>query len=70
MVAIRVVALANLPAGAPGKRSFELFLKAFEYGALVRTAVDIAAMAPPLVIAKPQIDELVGIMRKAIRAVA
>ena len=55
-------------AGSPGKRGFEVFLKAFEAGILVRTAGDITAMSPPLVIEKSQIDQLVETLGKAIRA--
>ncbi len=46
--------------GAPTKRAFSAFLKAYEKGILIRTTGDIIAMSPPLIISKPQIDELIG----------
>jgi beta-alanine--pyruvate transaminase len=55
-------------AGSPGKRGFEVFLKAFESGILVRGAGDITAMSPPLIIEKAQIDQLVETLGKAIKA--
>jgi beta-alanine--pyruvate transaminase len=54
--------------GSPGKRGFEVFLKAFEAGILVRAAGDITAMSPPLVIERGQIDQLVETLREAITA--
>ncbi len=47
-------------AGAPTQRAFSAFLKAYEKGILIRTTGDIIAMSPPLIISKPQIDELIG----------
>ena len=47
-------------AGAPTKRAFSAFVKAFEEGILIRTTGDIIAMSPPLIISKAQIDELIG----------
>ncbi len=55
--------------GSPGKRGFDVFLKAFESGVLVRGAGDITAMSPPLIIEKAQIDQLVETLGKAIRSV-
>src|SRR5690606_36299778 len=57
-------------AGSPGKRGFEVFLKAFEAGLLVRSSADITALSPPLVLEKSQIDQLVDLLSKAIRATA
>ncbi len=47
-------------AGAPTKRAFSAFVKAFETGILIRTTGDIIAMSPPLIVEKHHIDELVG----------
>jgi beta-alanine--pyruvate transaminase len=55
---------------APGARGYDTFLKAFELGLMVRQAGDCIAMSPPLVIEKNQIDEIVDITGKAIRAAA
>ncbi len=46
--------------GAPTKRAFTAFLKAYEKGVLIRTTGDIIAMSPPLIISREQIDQLVG----------
>lgn len=47
-------------AGAPTKRAFSAFVKAFESGILIRTTGDIIAMSPPLIIEKSHIDTLIG----------
>jgi beta-alanine--pyruvate transaminase len=47
-------------AGQPGARAFNAFLRAFEQGLLIRTAGDVIALSPPLIIEKTQIDELFG----------
>ena len=54
--------------GEPTKRAFGAFLKAFEAGIMVRTTGDIIAMSPPLIIEKPQIDQLVGTLRDVLEA--
>ncbi|MCW9035618.1 MAG: aspartate aminotransferase family protein [Rhodospirillales bacterium] len=55
--------------GEPGKRAMEIFKKAYEKGALIRTTGDIIALSPPLIIEEAQIDELMGIVREAINEV-
>ncbi len=55
-------------AGSPGKRGFETFLKAFDAGILVRAAGDITALSPPLIIEKPQIDQLIDTLGKVIKS--
>ncbi len=46
--------------GAPTKRAMELFHACFDNGLLVRATGDIIALSPPLIIEKPQIDEIFG----------
>ena len=53
-----------------GGRAFDVFLKCFEKGVLIRTSGDIIALSPPLIISKQQIDELVGTVADALRASA
>jgi beta-alanine--pyruvate transaminase len=53
--------------GAPTKRAFNAFLKAYEKGILIRTTGDIIAMSPPLIISKPQIDELIGTLGEVLK---
>ena len=48
--------------GAPTKRASELFHGCFDHGLLVRATGDIIALSPPLIVTKPQIDEMVGII--------
>ena len=50
-------------AGAPTKRAFNAFLKAYEKGILIRTTGDIIAMSPPLIIEKHHIDQLIGTLK-------
>ena len=44
--------------GKPGARAFEVFLRCFEKGVLIRVTGDIIALSPPLIIEKAQIDQL------------
>lgn len=55
-------------AGAPTKRAFNAFLKAYEKGILIRTTGDIIAMSPPLIIEKHHIDQLIGTLREVLEA--
>ena len=48
-------------AGAPARRAFEAFVKAFESGVLIRVTGDIIALSPPLIVEKPQIDRLFAV---------
>lgn len=55
--------------GAPTKRAFSAFLKAYDKGILVRTTGDIIAMSPPLIIEKEHIDTLVGTLADVLRQI-
>jgi beta-alanine--pyruvate transaminase len=55
-------------AGEPTKRAFQAFLDCYEKGVLIRTTGDIIAMSPPLIIKKPQIDQLFGTLRDVLMA--
>ncbi len=48
--------------GAPGARAFDVYLRCFERGVLVRSTGDTIALSPPLIIEKSQIDELYGVL--------
>ncbi|MEM9009947.1 MAG: aspartate aminotransferase family protein [Pseudomonadota bacterium] len=54
-------------AGAPTQRAFAAFLAAYEKGVLIRTTGDIIALSPPLIIEKPQIDQLVETLGDVLR---
>ncbi|MDO5646501.1 aspartate aminotransferase family protein [Paracoccus sp. (in: a-proteobacteria)] len=63
---IGAVELAPIP-DQPGKRAFDVFLRAFEAGILIRTTGDIIAMSPPLIISTAQIDDLIGTLGQVLR---
>ena len=62
---IGAIELEPMP-GAPTKRAFNAFLKAYEKGILIRTTGDIIAMSPPLIIEKSHIDQLVGTIKEVL----
>jgi beta-alanine--pyruvate transaminase len=57
---------------APGKtttRAFDAFLRCFwEEDVLIRTTGDIIALSPPLIIEKPQIEQLIGAIAGVLKA--
>ncbi len=57
-------------AGSPGARAFEVFLKCFERGVLVRQTGDIIAMSPPLIIDQSQMTRITEVLGQAIRDTA
>ena len=57
-------------AGAPGARAYDVFLKCFEAGVLVRYTGDILAFSPPLIIEERQIEQIFSTVRDALRGVA
>jgi beta-alanine--pyruvate transaminase len=56
--------------GAPAARAYEIFVKAFEKGILIRTTGDTIALSPPLIIEPAQIDQLVTTLRELIKEVS
>src|SRR5689334_11450199 len=54
-------------AGSPGKRAFDVYLKCFERGLLIRTTADTIALSPALILEQTHIDELFGILSQALR---
>jgi len=56
--------------GKPGARGFEVFLKCFERGVMVRQTGDTIAMSPPLIIEGKQIDRLLETLGAVIRETA
>jgi beta-alanine--pyruvate transaminase len=57
-------------AGKPGARAFEVFLKCFERGIMVRQTGDVIAMSPPLIVEPKQIARLVETLSSVIRDTA
>ena len=56
--------------GKPGARGYQVFLKCYERGIMVRVTGDIVALSPPLIISKSQIDEIAGTLGTALREAA
>ncbi len=56
--------------GKPGERAFEAFLGCFDKGLLIRVTADIIALSPPLIVAKNQIDQMVGTLGEVLKEVA
>ena len=56
--------------GQPGKRAFDIFVRAFEAGILIRVTGDIIAMSPPLIISEAQIDHLIGTLGEVLKTAA
>ena len=56
--------------GKPGARGYQAFLKSFEKGVMTRATLDTLALSPPLIISKPQIDEIAETLGSVLREVA
>ena len=54
----------------PGARAYEVYLKCFEKGLLIRTTADIIALSPPLIVERSHIDEIFGLLAQVLREVA
>jgi beta-alanine--pyruvate transaminase len=54
-------------AGKPGARAYEVFLKCFERGVLVRAAGEVIAVSPPLIVDEGQVDRIIDVLGQAIR---
>jgi beta-alanine--pyruvate transaminase len=56
--------------GKPGSRGFDVFIKCFEKGVMVRQSGDTLAMSPPLIIEPKQMERIVETLATAIRETA
>lgn len=56
--------------GQPGQRAFQVFLKCWEDGVLVRTTGDTVALSPPLIIEPEHIEKIFKTLSQAIRSTA
>ena len=56
--------------GEPTARAYEIFLRCFEKGVLVRTTGDTIALSPPLILEKDHIDRLFGVIGDTLTEVA
>ncbi|MGA2188184.1 MAG: aspartate aminotransferase family protein [Steroidobacteraceae bacterium] len=55
--------------GKPGARAFDVFLKCFERGVMVRQTGEVIALSPPLIIEPKQIAQLVDTLAEVIRGI-
>jgi len=61
------IELAPQP-GKPGARGYEVFVKCFERGVLVRQTGDIIALSPPLIVERPHIERMYATLSEVLRA--
>ncbi|HEV8018717.1 MAG TPA: aspartate aminotransferase family protein [Steroidobacteraceae bacterium] len=59
--------LESIP-GKVGTRAFEVFMRCFERGVLVRQSGDTIALSPPLIVETAHIDQIFGTLREVLRA--
>jgi beta-alanine--pyruvate transaminase len=55
--------------GAPGARAYEVFVKCYEAGVLIRFTGDILAFSPPLIVSEEEIARLFGTVRDVLATV-
>ncbi|MEP7247328.1 MAG: aspartate aminotransferase family protein [Gammaproteobacteria bacterium] len=53
--------------GKPGARAFDVFVKCFEKGVLVRQTGDIVALSPPLIVERNHIDQIFGTLSEVLK---
>ena len=63
---IGAIELESIP-GKAGARGYDIFVRAFQKGLLVRVTGDIIALSPPLIIERKHIDEAFGILAEVLR---
>jgi beta-alanine--pyruvate transaminase len=56
--------------GKPGARAFDVFLRCYEQGLLTRTAGDIIALSPPLIVEKHHIDQMFETIATVLKEIA
>jgi beta-alanine--pyruvate transaminase len=55
-------------AGKPGQRAFDVYIKCFERGLLIRQTADILALSPPLIVEPAQIEQMFSTLAEVLRA--
>jgi beta-alanine--pyruvate transaminase len=63
------IELSSIP-GKVGARAYDVFVRAFKKGLLIRTTGDIIALSPPLIIEKAHIAEIANKLSESIREAA
>ena len=56
--------------GKPAIRGYDVFMRCYEKGVLVRYTAEILAMSPPLIVSKEQIDQIVDSLSESIKEAA
>ena len=56
--------------GKPTARAFDIFLRCYDKGLLIRTTGDIIALSPPLIVSKSHIDEMFGTLAGVLKETA
>ena len=56
--------------GRPAARAYDLFLRCYERGLLIRTTGDIAALSPPLIVEKQHIDQIFDTLSRTLKEAA
>ena len=56
--------------GRPAARAYDVFLRCYERGLLIRTTGDIAALSPPLIVGKQHIDQMFDTLGRALKEAA
>ena len=56
--------------GAPGARGYEIYLKCFHDGLLIRVTGDIIALSPPLILEKDHMETMAAKLANALRQIA
>jgi beta-alanine--pyruvate transaminase len=64
---IGAIELEPIP-GKPGLRGYQAFVRAFEKGLLIRVTGDIIALSPPLIIEKPHIEQVFGMLAEVLKS--
>ena len=72
VIGIRTLGLAGAVelspiVGVPGKRAFDIFMECFHNGIMVRPAGETLVLAPPYIVEKSHIDQLVSTLAAAIK---
>ncbi len=57
-------------ADRPGARAFDIYLRAFEQGLLIRTTGDIIALSPPLIVERHEIDRMMELLTSLLKQAA
>jgi beta-alanine--pyruvate transaminase len=55
--------------GAPGARAYDVFVRCYQKGVMIRYTGDILAFSPPLIVEEGQIDEIFTTVAQVLKEV-